>query len=71
VEEQISSQLEAQVGVAPDSVSCADDLPAEEGASITCELTSEGQTYGVTATVSSIDGNTVNFDIEVADAPTE
>ena len=38
------------------------------GATVTCELTADGQTLPVTATVTSVDGSTVNFDIQVADS---
>lgn len=65
VETQISDQLEAQLGEAPDSVDCPEDLPAEEGAEIRCELTVAEETLGVTVTVTSVADNTVNFDIQV------
>ncbi len=65
VESQISDQLEAQIGEAPDSVDCPEDLPAEEGAEIRCELTVAEETLGVTVTVTSVQDNTVNFDIQV------
>lgn len=65
VEEQISTQLESQIGEAPEDVSCPDDLPAEEDAEIRCEITFAGETLGVTVTVTSVEDNTVNFDIEV------
>ncbi|MFN8213463.1 MAG: DUF4333 domain-containing protein [Candidatus Nanopelagicales bacterium] len=38
------------------------------GATVTCELTADGQTLPVTATVTSVEGSTVNFDIQVADS---
>lgn len=69
VEMQISDQLEEQVGQQPDDVSCPDDLPAEEGESIRCELTAGEDTLGVTATVTSVEGDTVNFDIQVDEVP--
>lgn len=65
VESQISEQLEAQLGEAPDSVDCPEDLPAEEGAEIRCELTVAEETLGVTVTVTSVEDDTVNFDIQV------
>lgn len=68
VEEQISTQWESQMGQSPDEVDCTDDLPAEEGESITCVLTTEGESVDLTATVSSVEGDTVNFDIDVSDA---
>src|SRR5690625_3459241 len=60
VEEQAENQLEEQVGQRPD-ISCPEDLPAEVGATIECELTAEGmaEAYGVTMTVTDVadDGN--------------
>ncbi len=70
VADQAESQLEQQFGVRP-SIDCADDLPAEEGATITCALTADGLdgVYDVTVTTRSVDGDTANFDIQVADEP--
>ena len=70
VEDQAESQLEEQFGLRPD-IDCEDDLPAEEGAAITCGLTADGLdgTYDVTVTTRSVDGDTADFDIEVADQP--
>ncbi len=65
VETQISDQLEAQVGQRPDSVDCAEDLPAEMDATIRCELTAGEDILGVTVTVTEVDGDKVNFDIQV------
>ncbi len=65
---KISQQLEQQVGQRPDSVTCPTDLSAEEGESIRCELTAGGDTLGVTATVTSVDGSDVEFDIQVDEA---
>jgi len=71
VEEQTENELEAQVGQRPD-ISCPEDLPAEVGATIECELTAEdmAEVYGVTVTVTDVadDGN-VGFDIAVDEEP--
>lgn len=69
LETEISDQLEAQVGRAPDSVDCPDSLPAEVGAEIRCTLTADGETYGLTVTATNVDGSDVLFDIVVDDAP--
>jgi uncharacterized protein DUF4333 len=69
VANQISSQLAGQVGHKPDSVTCPDDLKAAVGATQRCELTDQGATYGVTVTVSSVDGDNVKYDIKVDDKP--
>lgn len=70
VEDQAETQLEQQVGVRPD-IDCEDDLPAEEGATITCALTVDGEdgVYDVTMTTTSVDGDTAQFDVQVADQP--
>ncbi|GHE11418.1 DUF4333 domain-containing protein [Klenkia taihuensis] len=72
VEDQAETQLQQQLGtdVRPD-IDCEDDLPAEEGATITCALTADGLegTYDVTMTTTSVEGDTANFDIQVADSP--
>ncbi|WP_285758206.1 DUF4333 domain-containing protein [Nocardiopsis ansamitocini] len=65
-----AEQLTETVGQAPDEVACPEDLPAEVGAEIRCELTAGGQTYGMTVTTTSVEGNDVNFDIKVDDQPT-
>jgi hypothetical protein len=69
VEEQTSDQLSQQYGEEFQDVSCPEDLPAEEDAEITCELTYEDETRDVAITVTSVEDDTVNFDIQVADTP--
>lgn len=70
VEEGAADALEEQVGIRPE-VSCPDDLDAEVGATTRCTLTAPGDPteYGVTVTVSSVDGDTANFDVQVDDQP--
>jgi Domain of unknown function (DUF4333) len=72
VETGAEDALEREVGVRPD-VSCPDDLPAEVGAELRCTLTADGDDarYGVTVTVSSVEGETANFDVEVDPEPME
>jgi hypothetical protein len=63
--------LEARTGV-PSDVSCPDELPAEVGAELRCVLTPEGDPlqYGVTVTVTAVDGNVLDLDVQVDDEPT-
>lgn len=70
VEEGAADALEEQVGIRPE-VSCPDDLEAEVGATMECTLTAgdDPTEYPVTVTVSSVEGDTANFDVEVGDAP--
>src|SRR5699024_6471096 len=66
VEKQISTQLAKQVGTAPDKIECPGDLEGTVGTTMTCVLTHEGRSMDVTVTVTSVEDNTVKFDIEVA-----
>lgn len=69
LESEVSAQLEALVGQAPDSVSCPDELPAEVGSEVRCTLTSDETTFGLTVTATSVEGDEVLFDIVVDDEP--
>ena len=62
--------LEAEVGARPD-VSYPEDLGAEVGAETRCTLSvgHDLDQYGVTVTVTSIDGDTADFDVQVDDEP--
>ena len=65
VEEQIKSQL------GTDTADCPTDLQGEVGKSITCKATKGGQAFDVKVTVTSVEGDTINFDIEkVTGSPT-
>ncbi|WP_345522102.1 DUF4333 domain-containing protein [Nocardioides conyzicola] len=65
LEDEISSKLEAQVGTAPDDISCPKDLKGKKGTTMRCTLTAGEDKLGVTVTVTSVDGKQVNFDAEV------
>ena len=71
IEEGVADSLEEQVGVRPE-ISCPEDIPAEEGAETECTLTAgeDPAEYPVSVRVSSVEGDTANFEIEVGDAPT-
>lgn len=66
---QISARLEEQFDQRPEGLHCPSDLPALDGASVTCELTDASQVYDVTVTTTSVEGDTVNFDFAVAEEP--
>lgn len=67
VEDQISQQYEQQVGTPPEDVSCPEDLTAEKDTEMTCTVTEDGTDFDVLVTVTSVEGDTANFDIEVVD----
>ena len=66
---QISAQLKQQVGRAPDSVDCPDNLKGEVGATTRCMLKDGDDAYGVKVNVTKVEGTNVNFDIKVDDQP--
>jgi len=66
---QISAQLKQQIGRAPDSVDCPDNLKGEVGATTRCMLKDGGDAYGVNVNVTKVEGTNVNFDIKVDDQP--
>jgi hypothetical protein len=68
----VASQIKQQLTMAGrpvDSVTCANDLAAEVGATETCTVVGGGTTYGAQATVTTVDQGTANFDIKIVDAP--
>jgi hypothetical protein len=66
---QIAAQLKQQVGRAPDSVDCPDNLKGEVGATTRCMLKDGDDAYGVNVNVTKVEGTNVNFDIKVDDQP--
>ena len=67
VAQSVFDQLAAN-GKQVDKVSCP-DLAAQVGASQRCSLVSGTETYGVTVTVTTVQGTDVKFDIQVDQAP--
>ena len=65
----VSDQLAKQLGSPPDSVTCPADLEGVVGTQLRCELVVGNDTYGLTVTVTSVKGTTVNFNIAVDDQP--
>lgn len=68
LEQQVSDSLEQQVGTAPESVDCPDELAAEPEATTRCTVTApDGSEIGATVTVTEVEGSNVSFDIQVDD----
>ncbi|WP_310961874.1 DUF4333 domain-containing protein [Nocardioides terrisoli] len=65
---QVSSQLAKKVGQVPDKVTCP-SLKAKVGAKARCTLTDGAREYGVSVTVTKVNGSDVNFDIQVDNTP--
>lgn len=66
---EINKRLVEQVGRAPDSVTCPTNLRGEVGVTERCELKDGNDTYGITVTVTGVDGTDVRFDFKVDDTP--
>ena len=74
VEQQATEALAESEGIPLEEMpplECPSDLRAEVGASIVCVIGDPalGNTYDVTITVETVDGDNVGFDIQVADVP--
>lgn len=65
LEDEVSAQLERTVGQAPDRIDCPGDLDGTEGTEMRCTLYAGEDELGVTVTVTGVDGEEVDFDIEV------
>ena len=63
----LRAQLDRQ-GVRADDLSCP-DLPAQVGSSVRCTFTVDGQPVDAVATVSSVDGATVTYDVRTEARP--
>lgn len=64
----VAEKLAETTGRPEPDVTCPEDLAGKVGAKTRCTLTAgDGSTLGVTATVTSVDGGRVNFDIKADD----
>ncbi len=69
VETQVKEAVAKQVGQTPKSISCPSSLAATVGATQRCTLTAEdGSTIGLTVTVTSVEGGTAKFSVQVDSA---
>jgi hypothetical protein len=58
----VANQISVKVnGIKPDSVTCPDNLKGQVGATLHCEFKNAGQTFGVNVTVTSVNGDDVEF----------
>ncbi|MEU5285490.1 DUF4333 domain-containing protein [Streptomyces sp. NPDC020755] len=64
----VAKKLAETTGQPEPDVTCPEDLAGKVGTETRCTLTAgDGSTLGVTATVTSVDGDQINFDIEADD----
>ena len=65
LERSVADKL-GQAGVPPGTTSCADDLPARVGATVTCTLSGPGGESSWTVRTTSVDGGKIDYSIEQA-----
>ncbi|WP_210579110.1 DUF4333 domain-containing protein [Streptomyces sp. GESEQ-4] len=64
----VAEELAATTGQPKPDITCPEDLAGKVGNTTRCTLTADdGSTLGVTVTVSSVDGDKINFDIKADD----
>ncbi|MFJ9885190.1 DUF4333 domain-containing protein [Streptomyces sp. NPDC091287] len=64
----VAEKLAETTGQPEPDITCPEDLAGKVGTTTRCILTAgDGSTLGVTATVTSVDGDQVNFDIKADD----
>ena len=62
---EVSEKLAAQTGRAKPDVTCPEDLAGKVGTTTRCMLTADdNSTLGVAVKVTSVEGETVNFDMK-------
>jgi serine protease Do len=69
LERSITDSLEREAGRRPDAVECPSGIKAEVGESIRCVLTDGQDRFGLTATVTEVNGERAGLDIQVDTAP--
>ncbi|MGE3287541.1 MAG: DUF4333 domain-containing protein [Pseudonocardia sp.] len=71
IEQEIHKLVLRADGRPAADVSCPEPLPTRSGSSIRCMVRlDDGQVYGVTVKLRSVEGDRTNYDIEVDETPT-
>lgn len=71
IEQEIHKLVLRADGRPAADVSCPEPLPTRSGSSIRCMVRLDnGQVYGVTVKLRSVEGDRTNYDIEVDETPT-
>jgi hypothetical protein len=64
--QKVGEQVAQQLGVQLDSTECSGDLQPQVNDSVTCTVSSAGETLDVLVTVTSVDGGLINYSLEEA-----
>ncbi|MET7769845.1 DUF4333 domain-containing protein [Nocardia sp. NPDC005366] len=65
LEKSVKQTLTEQVGQEPDGIDCPGDLKGTVGTTMRCTLSAGGDQLGLTVTVTSVENDTVKYDVEV------
>ncbi|WP_245388599.1 DUF4333 domain-containing protein [Streptomyces iranensis] len=64
----VAEKLAATTGRPKPDIACPEDLVGKVGTTTRCKLTADdGSTLGVSVTVTSVDGDQINFDVKADD----
>ena len=64
LEANIASEIEAQAGFAPTSVSCPEDVPAQEGDTFNCTVTAEDGSSANVSVRQTDDQGSVTWEVD-------
>jgi hypothetical protein len=64
LQDDIAARLGAQTGSVPD-VTCPGDLIAKQGNALRCRAEVDGQSFGITVTVTSTEGGSAQYELQV------
>ncbi|WP_216907178.1 DUF4333 domain-containing protein [Nocardia sp. NBC_01377] len=65
LEKSVKQTLTEKVGQEPDSIDCPGDLEGTVGTTMRCTLSAGGEQIGLTVTVTTVEDDTVNYNVEV------
>ncbi|PXY20231.1 DUF4333 domain-containing protein [Prauserella flavalba] len=69
LERSTADALEQRVGQRPEQIECPGAIDAEQGTKARCVLAHQGTSYGVSVTVTSVEGDNVKYDVAVDEKP--
>lgn len=65
LEKQVSERLAEEVGETPDKIDCPSRLDGEVGKKMRCTLTEDGDSRGLTITVTEVEGGDISYNVLV------
>lgn len=69
LEKDLTQRLSDASGKSEPKVDCPGDLPVKKDLTMRCTATLEGTTYGLTVTVTGVEGGNASYDVAVDQTP--